>query len=442
MLSQAIQQVLFTRPLEKEVPDIVKKYGGSLYIPSPANCFQDSAGTTPCTVDSPVGYLKDLVGTNHATQGTAGYKPILRGKVKNLFQYSEDLSHSSWTKSGVTVSSVITSSPSNNTSYKLVEDSTTATHRVFNNVTIVSGAIYTASFYVKNINRQFIQANLTSLSTNLRVVFDISNGIVSDANAGGTSPISSSISSITNGWYRCSVTFTATASGSVSLPIGGNSSSTGNGQSYTGSSSDAFYLWGVQLELGSTANPYIPTTSAAASSSYGPYWLDFDGTDDRLQLGSVPFQLQDDPFMVFGNLAFLDATIHRRIFSTGNSSGTPVIQLYNTYVTGVVSVNYKDDAATSIFIASSGDSSNKAIVNSSYKYGNRKVIRKNTVLGQTNNAALSTSTNVLSYIGADMTPSNFLKGNLYFIALGKGNVSDLEITKIEKYAAKLSGAQL
>ncbi len=44
-----------------------------------SSMFQDSAGTTPAVVDSPVGRINDLSGNgNHAVQATSGKRPILR----------------------------------------------------------------------------------------------------------------------------------------------------------------------------------------------------------------------------------------------------------------------------------------------------------------------------------------------------------------------------
>lgn len=64
------------------IAGIIASYNGSLYLPSDTNCFQDSAGTIAGAKDTVVGYLRDLVGTNHLTQATAGFKPILRKGTK------------------------------------------------------------------------------------------------------------------------------------------------------------------------------------------------------------------------------------------------------------------------------------------------------------------------------------------------------------------------
>lgn len=51
---------------------------GALYLPSPATCFQDAAGTTPAGDGDPVGYVADLSGNgNPATQPTSAQRPTL-----------------------------------------------------------------------------------------------------------------------------------------------------------------------------------------------------------------------------------------------------------------------------------------------------------------------------------------------------------------------------
>lgn len=45
----------------------------------------DSGGTTPATVDNPVGLVQDAIGTIHASQGTTANKPILRKPSNNYY---------------------------------------------------------------------------------------------------------------------------------------------------------------------------------------------------------------------------------------------------------------------------------------------------------------------------------------------------------------------
>jgi len=85
----AVRKILFGTP---SIKAMLRKYGGSLYVPSVDSCFQESAGTTPCTIDSVVGKMSDLVDAKHATQATAGYKPFLRTGYINHDRVDDKLS--------------------------------------------------------------------------------------------------------------------------------------------------------------------------------------------------------------------------------------------------------------------------------------------------------------------------------------------------------------
>jgi len=177
---------------------------------------------------------------------------------ENLYKYSQDFGNSYWTKVGLTSPTGSQSAPDGtSTAFLLSETSNDETHRIYAGETVVSGKTYAFSFYIKYAGRQYIQLNL-STRFGCRVIFDIQNGTVTDS----SSAESATITSVGNSWYRCVVVDTATSSGEDSAPIGGNSSSTGNGEVYVGSGSAAFYLWGYQREQRSSATAYTPTTSS------------------------------------------------------------------------------------------------------------------------------------------------------------------------------------
>lgn len=47
--------------------------------------YLDSGGTTPATVDNPVGLVQDAIGSIHVSQGTTASKPILRKPSNNYY---------------------------------------------------------------------------------------------------------------------------------------------------------------------------------------------------------------------------------------------------------------------------------------------------------------------------------------------------------------------
>lgn len=250
-----------------EVPAILRNYSGSLYIPNDANCFQDSAGTTPATKDSVVGKLLDSVGTNHATQGTTGFKPFLRKGAKNLLRYSEQFDHTTWIKTavGAGVLPVVTANTATAPDGSLTADrvqldaggaTSSEISRLDQGVTFsVAGSAHTISIYMKSN---------TSGSFTIQI----------DPAVAG---FSADVFTVTPEWQRFTLSGTP-ASGTYTIRIGlrGN---------ITGQTADIL-IWGAQLELGSTASTYVATTSAPASNGIGPWWLDFDGSDDVLAAGA------------------------------------------------------------------------------------------------------------------------------------------------------------
>jgi hypothetical protein len=86
-----------------------------------------------------------------------------------------------------------------------------------------------------------------------------------NGNVTGTtgSPIATSVTPYQNGWYRISVTQTANLTTAVAQFVIFLISSTGG--TYTGDGTSGLFLWGAQLEAGSTPSSYIPTTTAAVT---------------------------------------------------------------------------------------------------------------------------------------------------------------------------------
>ena len=185
----------------------------------------------------------------------------------NLLTQSEDAV--TWTPSQLSVSSNSILAPNGTlTADTLTEDTTTNFHRIQpSTVTFVSGFQYTFSVFLKNGDRNFAQLFFPlQFSTADYANFDISTGALGTVGGSATA----SIVSVGSGWYRCSVTATATSSGTGAVSIGLITSATASrAESYLGASK-FIYVWGIQLNLPnmeggvtSSLTTYYPTTTAA-----------------------------------------------------------------------------------------------------------------------------------------------------------------------------------
>lgn len=157
------------------------------------------------------------------------------------------------------------------TADKLVEDTATSTHFCVQNATIVSGTPYTFTCYIKAAERLFASIQLGGGGFgNQGVSINLTTGASTVYN-GATS---SSVTSVGNGWWRISVTATASGTSGAPLVLTNNIL---NGQNYTGDGTSGVYIWGAQLSDSASLDPYSYnfTTTPTAAAYYGPRF-DYD----------------------------------------------------------------------------------------------------------------------------------------------------------------------
>ena len=121
---------------------------------------------------------------------------------------------------------------------------------------ITSGSVYTWSLYVKKAGYRYCQMTAWTADDPI-TVYDLDNGVVvSESGPSHTS----TITSVGNGWYRITITRTASDS-SAWLRFSPLASTTGTLQNGT----DGSYIWGAQVEAGAYPTSYIPTTSSSVT---------------------------------------------------------------------------------------------------------------------------------------------------------------------------------
>jgi len=198
---------------------------------------------------------------------------LVEPAATNLLLRSQEF-QTSWLRSGIlafgsgSVADAAIAPNGTNTMDMIVEDTANGSHYIYQNITVVAGSTNTLSFFVKPASGgRFVRAQMVSGSDGVRVHVDPSNGQITVAavNLGTGSGASARVVPYPNGVYRIELTGVCGPSGTTVAAqiILQNVSNSAAG--YTGDGVSGVYVWGAQLEAGSAATSYIPTTSAAAT---------------------------------------------------------------------------------------------------------------------------------------------------------------------------------
>jgi hypothetical protein len=199
-----------------------------------------------------------------------GQTEVLKGTGQNLYTYSNTFSDASWAKNTCTINTTVaTNDPLGSTNaWKLI-----ANNGVTLNVNDSAGGFSrngntsfasttTFSFYAKSAEVTSVRVR-ESAETGNRAVISLSTGSVTYEN-GTSAQVSYVVTDVGNGWWRIAATRTSASAVNDVVKQG---DTTGNG-------TNGIYVFGAQLELGLTANTYIPTTTTAV---YGTPTLSFSG---------------------------------------------------------------------------------------------------------------------------------------------------------------------
>jgi hypothetical protein len=195
---------------------------------------------------------------------------LVEPSAQNLVIESEAFNTGWSTQAGATVTPNTIAAPDNNVTADTINLTTTSESRVQRgSITIANSTTYTMSCFYKNIaltagetfRMRFNNTNSAPNNFVATAVIDLAAGTATyslsgTSGTGFSGTATGRVDNYGNGWYRFSMTFTAGTAGGTATGI----FEVGNN---TSGALRSFYAWGAQLEVGSVATSYIPTTTAS-----------------------------------------------------------------------------------------------------------------------------------------------------------------------------------
>jgi hypothetical protein len=245
---------------------------GKLYsvVPSSGAGDLDVTRATTATRVNSSGLIESVASNVPRLDYTNGECPsiLVEPQRTNLLTYSEQFDNVSWTNQNLTISTNSTTAPDGTSNADKLVITSVGTTSIFKEIASTSGTRYFLSVYVKKAETQYVNLGfIYSAGVYAGAQFDLNNGTVKRNNSSSYTDLSSSITSVVNGWYKLTVTCiinTATAYPCI-LPSNAEWTSGDIRQSLTGNNTTGAYFWGFQCEAGSYATSYIPTTSASVT---------------------------------------------------------------------------------------------------------------------------------------------------------------------------------
>jgi len=168
----------------------------------------------------------------------------------NLVTYSEDFTNAAWVAVAVakTSATLLTASATNNA------------HGVVFSFSSTTGQAYTYQTVLTYDNHQFVSLRIFA-GIFPHVCFDLVNGIVAGAEAGA----SGTIRNLGSGNFLCSITVTATSTGSGNVGVFFQPNATNFASAWVAAGTERVSAKNNQLEAGSVPSSYIPTTGSTAT---------------------------------------------------------------------------------------------------------------------------------------------------------------------------------
>ena len=285
---------------------------GSLSVKEYTSADMDVTRATAATRVDEDGLIEDVLSNVPRIDYTGGGCPHILSEPErtNLVTYSEALT------STTNVTSSNTTSPDGTLSgLKLNETTSNSQHygTSYEASVVDDGTIYTISFYIKKGTYDLVKVYTQSsrIAASIYITFSTES-----TTASGSDFVSDSdfMEDAGNGWYRVGFSATANSTGSVSIYLSPKDLTT-----YVGDVSQYTEYWGAQIEAGSYATSYIPTSGSTVTRNQDVFTRD--------GIGSL---INDSEGVLFAEIAALSDDLTYREISLSDGTSTNRIEIRYT----------------------------------------------------------------------------------------------------------------
>ena len=356
----------------------------------------------------------------YTSGGTAGCPALLVEPSAQNSALQSEAFNTTWAAASLNITSGFTS-PTNSNLGALIEASAVG-GRLRQSVTLTSGATLDFSCFAKlgtlssGVSLVFQDGTATNYTSGACQAFRLDTGqLASSGSTGaGFTVVRSGIENYGNGWYRCNLAVTmGYTPANPHIMIRPTAALTSNIPVTV--SGDTCYIFGAQLETGSIATSYIPTTTTSATRNAEVITLS-GAVSGCIGQTEGTIYLETDALVSGASDLFCFARATTNTVSISKNS-TNIIQ----------ATVYTSGPSPALFIAASGTVSGNLKIAVAYKTGESALY--------INGVPIGTSSTAFSFTAA-LTEINI---NLTGFFEGRGNQ---RISALSLYTTRLTNAEL
>lgn len=189
---------------------------------------------------------------------------LIEESRKNNLLHSRDMTQAAWTKTDVTPARTqVGIDGVANTACLMTEGTLLTASTLQVGAAVTAGSTVTGSFVVKRGNTDWIRVGIRENAgvDGANAWFNLNTGVKGSTSAAGAgSSISSTMTSLGGGWYRCIITCIPNGTYTLAYPFIGSASADGSGTRVSGAT---YIVDCAQLEVGAFATSIIPCGATA-----------------------------------------------------------------------------------------------------------------------------------------------------------------------------------